>query len=459
MQAEASGGLPSVEEVPPAHSVGRGRQTTFSWKKTLETDSETHDRAAERRQNINQGQRFYHDQYGEGTVTTKTSGGAITIQFESGKVGTYELESLRHLWPVIENAHTYTPDTLFSMVDSDSTGDIDKAEFRFLHKMIIDAHSQHTEKLSKAKHEQERQRQSAAQLRKFLWAALVMIVILLAGMSGLTVAVVAAFKDTKADGPKLANNAGKVMETSPASINLPLLAAPAMDLQRLAQVSSVSVTLYVIKSGSMPPFLNAPVFTEQMGDVDADIATVERLYTVTAATKLSPTSVLFETSMPNQAVLIADGVAKLVVVEDGALVWSAKLCASNVDCAAISVDSDEAQQLLDKVNTELVPKQSSRRQLQAEESCFNPGGNPSQWIDKFLETFDCACLAGVVEGYKETCADGICEETMFCADACDVVCPEWKQQNCAADSTASRKLTAGRGLGVVCPCLSMSFSG
>jgi len=360
-----------------------------------------------------------------------------------------------------------------------------------------------------------------------------------------------------------------------------------------------------------------------MGDVDADIATVERLYTVTAATKLSPTSVLFETSMPNQAarpvasvavlssaathhhlihactpmhigprqlrrehrrsatdpeervgfrcrpypipfppsqaVLIADGVAKLVVVEDGALVWSAKLCASNVDCAAISVDSDEAhthlhsqwsrtprdltrrspatshiclisrarpsvtchdlpqaQQLLDKVNTELVPKQSSRRQLQAEESCFNPGGNPSQWIDKFLETFDCACLAGVVEGsvagvhkgprplhgrpsvpvvarlgpptsttvglwlrerwtlpanrpprtpsprarrYKETCAGGICEETMFCADACGVVCPEWKQQNCAADSTASRKLTAGRGLGVVCPCLSMSFSG
>jgi hypothetical protein len=45
---------------------------------------------------------------------------------------------------------------------------------------------------------------------------------------------------------------------------------------------------------------------------------------------------------PSQAVLIADGVAKLVVVEDGALVWSAKLCASNVDCAAISVDSDEA---------------------------------------------------------------------------------------------------------------------
>ena len=43
------------------------------------------------------------------------------------------------------------------------------------------------------------------------------------------------------------------------------------------------------------------VLRAQIGDASADIATVERLYTVTTATKLSPTSVLFETSMPNQA--------------------------------------------------------------------------------------------------------------------------------------------------------------
>ena len=73
------------------------------------------------------------DVHGEGEVTKKTSGGvrtrpapaarfaprslakspsahppvravpqSITVQFESGKVDTYELESLRHLWPVIE---------------------------------------------------------------------------------------------------------------------------------------------------------------------------------------------------------------------------------------------------------------------------------------------------------------------------------------------------------------------
>lgn len=63
-----------------------------------------------------------------------------------------------------------------------------------------------------------------------------------------------------------------------------------------------------------------------------------------------------------------------------------------------SHDLPQAQQLTDKVNTELAAKQSSRRQLQATApSCFNPGDDQSLWIDDFLETFDCACLADVVE--------------------------------------------------------------
>ena len=157
-----------------------------------------------------------------------------------------------------------------------SDSHIDQAEFRFLHKTIIDAHTQHTEKVRKAKQEEERQREKAAQLRTYLWAAMVLIVVLLAGMSGLMVAVVAAFKDTKADGPMLANYEGKVMETSLASINLPLTAAPAMDLQRLAQVSSVSVTLYVMKNGAMPPFLKASVFAEQAGPTLGALARTPR---------------------------------------------------------------------------------------------------------------------------------------------------------------------------------------
>jgi len=433
----------AAEAIPASSAVAR--QSTVTWKKTLETNKEIHYRAAERRQKINEGHRVYHDEHGEGEVTKKTSGGSITVQFESGKVDTYELESLRHLWPVIEDAHNLPADTLFNMVDSDSTGDIDKPEFRFLHKMIKDAHKRSTEKIIQAEREGERQRQSAAQLRKFLSVALVMIVILLAGMSGLMVAVVAAFKDTKAEGPKLANNDGQVMETSPATVNLPLLAAPAMDLQRLAQVSSVSVTLYVMKDGTMPPFLNASVFAEQISG-NGDIATVERLYTVTTATKLSSTSVLFETSMPNQAVLIADGVAKLVVVEDGALAWSGKLCASNIDCAAIAVDSDEGEKLLTKASTELDAKQSRRRELQPE-TCFNPGGDQSLWMDEFLETFDCDCLANVVEEYAALCNEngGQCDMTMFCDDACEVVCSDWKDANCpAASAGEGRRLNRWR---------------
>ena len=141
-----------------------------------------------------------------------------------------------------------------------SSGFVDKNEFKFLHKMIVDAHAEHAAKVAKAKEEEERQRKSASQARKLLVVAIVLIFLLLAGMGGLMVAVTSAYKDTKsattADGqPVLATMQGKVIETSPASVQLPLVAAPAMDIKRLAKVSSLSVSLYVL-NGNLPPFLN-----------------------------------------------------------------------------------------------------------------------------------------------------------------------------------------------------------
>ena len=53
--------------------------------------------------------------------------------------------------------------------------------------------------------------------------------------------------------------------------------------------------------------------------------------------------------------------------------------------------------------------------------------------------------------YKETCVDGNCEDTMFCADACDVVCPDWKAANCPAAGRRLAASAAGRRLGG-CPC-------
>ena len=63
VQAEASDGLTSIIEVEVEANTASSlmtRQTTNAWKKTLETDKEMHNRAAERRQNINEGHRFYH---------------------------------------------------------------------------------------------------------------------------------------------------------------------------------------------------------------------------------------------------------------------------------------------------------------------------------------------------------------------------------------------------------------
>lgn len=56
----------------------------------------------------------------------------------------------------------------------------------------------------------------------------------------------------------------------------------------------------------------------------------------------------------------------------------------------------QGEKLLTKASTELDAKQSRRRELQPE-TCFNPGGDQSLWMDEFIETFDCDCLANVVE--------------------------------------------------------------
>lgn len=60
---EAGATLSSVNEVAAAEAIPASavaRQPTITWKKTLETNKEIQYRAAERRQNINEGHRVYH---------------------------------------------------------------------------------------------------------------------------------------------------------------------------------------------------------------------------------------------------------------------------------------------------------------------------------------------------------------------------------------------------------------
>ena len=60
---QASDGLTSINEVAveviPASTLTK-RQSTSKWKMTLDTDTEIHNRADERRQNIVKGHRFFH---------------------------------------------------------------------------------------------------------------------------------------------------------------------------------------------------------------------------------------------------------------------------------------------------------------------------------------------------------------------------------------------------------------
>ena len=84
-------------------------------------------------------QRFFHDKHGEGSVVARTADGVVEMRFDNGATHKYDLISQRKLRPIIEDAHTYTAEVLFDMVDTDSSGVLEKAEFVYMHTMVLNS--------------------------------------------------------------------------------------------------------------------------------------------------------------------------------------------------------------------------------------------------------------------------------------------------------------------------------
>ena len=55
------------------------------------------------------------------------------------------------LRPIIEDAHTYTAEVLFDMVDTDSSGTIEKAEFVYMHTMVLNSEKRAAARVAEAK--------------------------------------------------------------------------------------------------------------------------------------------------------------------------------------------------------------------------------------------------------------------------------------------------------------------
>ena len=190
----------------------------------------------------------------------------ITVAFDNGESHTYNLASQRKLRPMLDDAHQLTSETLFRLVDTDSSGSLDLKEcapppppqphcatrparpflslvrprrplracrFAYLHRMIIQAERKHAETVLAAERDADEQRRNARKLCIALLAAIIIILILFGGVGGLVTAVVSAFKDTAAVGATLASNDGHVMKTSKALTPVPLLAAPVLPQEQL----------------------------------------------------------------------------------------------------------------------------------------------------------------------------------------------------------------------------------
>ena len=171
-------GATEVEvEISPGPRKGSRSLETLEFQASLEADKEKSVRAIERSGTFREQQRFYHDKHGEGSVVS-TKDGVLTMRFDNGETHGYDVASQRKLKPVLEDAHALTPETLFKIVDTDSSGHLDVKEFIFLHRMIVKGEAMHSAKVAEAKASEEQQRQAAKRMRKQLFGATGIICIL-----------------------------------------------------------------------------------------------------------------------------------------------------------------------------------------------------------------------------------------------------------------------------------------
>ena len=121
------------------------------WHETLSHDAERARRAVKRSETFKADQRMYHDTHGEGSIVARSAEGEIEMKFDNGEVHKYDLISQRKLRPIIEDAHTYTAEVLFDMVDTDSSGTIEKAEFVYMHTMVLNSEKRAAARVAEAK--------------------------------------------------------------------------------------------------------------------------------------------------------------------------------------------------------------------------------------------------------------------------------------------------------------------
>ena len=255
-------GVQTVAHAPQKMQRKLRSTDTIHWEQSLRRDEHSLQRAKSRSSIFKATQRYSHDKHGEGTVTSLVDGG-VTIKFDNGESHTYDMLSQRKLKPVIQDAHGSTPKTLFEMMDLDSSGYLDLDEFEHIHRAIVKGEREHAEKVAELIRSEAAQRNAARKLRRIVIGALVFILILLAGVAGLLVVVVDAYKDTA-----VSQSGALVMKGSDAPITVE---NPGFHVGPPA--SNETISMFVDAAGNV--VRSAPLTSSRHELTDADGAVVK----------------------------------------------------------------------------------------------------------------------------------------------------------------------------------------
>ena len=237
-------------EVDPSAALS---EDTRKWALSLSADGETKQRALRRSETFKAAQRFFHDKHGEGSVVSRTADGVVEMLFDNGETHKYDLISQRKLRPIIEDAHTYTAEVLFDMVDTDSSGVLEKAEFVYMHTMVQNSEKRAGAKIAEAKRNEAEQRRAKRLVMWALLVAVLMIFVLLGGMLGIAFAANEATKESHVNADGLMTGLdGSSVKTEEVRSYATLYDIPKIETNILARLDQLTVGLAGDGAGAWP---------------------------------------------------------------------------------------------------------------------------------------------------------------------------------------------------------------
>jgi hypothetical protein len=225
-------------------------------------------------------------------------------------------------------------DSLFRLVDTDGSGTIDAQEFAVLYDAIKKDLAEELEKEAALQQEAS----SARRRFKMLLLFVAVLVSFLAASVAANFAVIFTVVDqavtttTTSSGLLEVKGTGAIAKTAIATEDLPLIAAPALDLDTLAQVKSLKVTY------------------------GPEAARVEAQLNIVGVRKHNSTFVEFITDVPGETVETLNGKASLVRYTklDATRPKKHELCSANATCSAFSASGIDAEAVVESAISSLV---------------------------------------------------------------------------------------------------------